>query len=255
MKSRVEGLRALIAKLAFHNDRATVAHHGGGDGNASYHLGQVELLTPLVKAYGSDQSFRVCETAIQTMGGVGYTSDYGIEQYCRDAKIFSIYEGTNHIQAMDLVGRKLGMAGGANLQAYLTDVQNFVTANSEHPKLGAEVKLLGEATLALQGTTMRLLSWFYGGQLDLVPLVANRFLEMMAENTIGWLLLDQAVIADRKLADIAEDHPDQAFYVGKRYSAQYFARNVLPGVLDKADILAREDKSPVEIPDDAFARI
>ena len=255
MKARVEGLRALIAKLAFHNDRATVAQHGGGDGNASYHLGQVELLTPLVKAYGSDQAFRICETAIQTLGGVGYTSDYGIEQYCRDAKIFSIYEGTNHIQAMDLVGRKLGMAGGANLQAYLTDVQNFVTAHSEHPKLGVEVKLLGETTAALQGTTMRLLSWFYGGQLDLVPLVANRFLEMMAENTIAWLLLHQAVIAEQKLVDVAEGHPDQAFYLGKRHAAQYFARNVLPGVLDKADILAREDKSPVEIPDAAFARV
>ncbi len=255
MKSRVEGLRALIAKLAAHNDRATIAAHGGGDGKASYHQGQVELLTPLVKAYGSDQAFRICETAIQTLGGVGYTSDYGIEQYCRDAKIFSIYEGTNHIQAMDLVGRKLGMAGGANLQAYLGDVQAFVAANSEHPKLGAEVKLLGEATAALQGTTMRLLSWFYGGQLELVPLVANRFLEMMSENTIAWLLLDQAVYADGKLADLATDHPDYAFYVGKRHSAQYFARNVLPGVLDKADILAREDKSPVEIPDAAFARI
>ncbi|HNI60532.1 MAG TPA: acyl-CoA dehydrogenase, partial [Pseudomonadota bacterium] len=255
MKSRVEGLRALIAKVAAHNDRATIAAHGGGDGKASYHQGQVELLTPLVKAYGSDQAFRICETAIQTLGGVGYTSDYGIEQYCRDAKIFSIYEGTNHIQAMDLVGRKLGMAGGANLQAYLADIQAFVGSHSEHPKLGPEVKLLGEATAALQGTTMRLLSWFYGGQLELVPLVANRFLEMMSENTLAWLLLDQAVLAESKLAGLEKDHPDQAFYVGKRHAAQYFARNVLPGVIDKADILAREDKSPVEIPDAAFARI
>ena len=81
---------------------------------------------PLVKAYGSDQGFRVCETAIQTYGGAGYTRDYPVEQYCRDAKIFSIYEGTNHIQAMDLVGRKLGQAGGANLQAFLGDVAKFV---------------------------------------------------------------------------------------------------------------------------------
>jgi hypothetical protein len=215
----------------------------------------VELLTPLVKAYGSDQAFRICETAIQTLGGVGYTSDYGIEQYCRDAKIFSIYEGTNHIQAMDLVGRKLGMAGGANLQAYLSDVTNFVTAHSEHPTLGAEVKLLGETTTALQGTTMRLLSWFYGGQLDLVPLVANRYLEMMAENTIAWLLLDQAVLAEKKLAELGAEHPDHSFYQGKRHAAHYFARNVLPGVIDKANLLAREDKSPMEIPDAAFARI
>ena len=87
---------------------------------------------PLVKAYGSDQGFRVCETAIQTYGGAGYTRDYPVEQYCRDAKIFSIYEGTNHIQAMDLVGRKLAQAGGANLQAFRGDVGKFVAKHGEH---------------------------------------------------------------------------------------------------------------------------
>ena len=87
---------------------------------------------PLVKAYGSDQGFRVCETAIQTYGGVGYTKDFPVEQYCRDAKIFSIYEGTNHIQAMDLVGRKLGQAGGANLQAFLAR-RRAVRAEARRP--------------------------------------------------------------------------------------------------------------------------
>ena len=77
---------------------------------------------PLVKAYGSRQAFRVCATAIQVYGGAGYLKDYPVEQYCRDSKIFSIYEGTNHIQAMDLVGRKLGQRGGANFQAFLGDV-------------------------------------------------------------------------------------------------------------------------------------
>ena len=84
---------------------------GKDEQKVAYHQGQVDLLVPLVKAYGSDQGFRVCETAIQTYGGAGYTRDYPVEQYCRDAKIFSIYEGTNHIQAMDLVGRKLGPGG------------------------------------------------------------------------------------------------------------------------------------------------
>ena len=99
---------------------------------------------PLVKAYGSDQGFRVCETAIQTYGGAGYTKDYPVEQYCRDAKIFSIYEGTNHIQAMDLVGRKLGQAGGANLQAFLGDVAKFVAeALGATRRSAASVKTLG----------------------------------------------------------------------------------------------------------------
>ena len=79
MKARVEGIRALICKLAAHRDRYDIATTDGV-GDANYHLGQIELLTPVVKAYGSDQAFRICETAIQTLGGVGYTADYGIEQ-------------------------------------------------------------------------------------------------------------------------------------------------------------------------------
>jgi hypothetical protein len=257
MKARVEGIRALIAKLASHSDRAEIAH-ATGKGNLNYHQGQVELLTPLVKAYGSDQAFRICETAIQTLGGAGYISDYGIEQYCRDSKIFSIYEGTNHIQAMDLVGRKLGMAGGANLTAFFGDVQGFVEQHKAHPIFGAAVLQLGEAVNALQGTTMRLLSWFHGGNLDLVPIYANRFLEMMAETTVGWLLLDQALLAEQKRAELTAEqaeHPDHTFYAGKQHTALYFAHNVLPGVVGKADLFGREDKSPLQIPDEAFGRI
>src|SRR5207302_9798556 len=118
-----------------HQD-AAIALAGKDDAKVAYHQGQVDLLVPLVKAYGSDQGFRICETAIQTYGGAGYTRDYPVEQYCRDAKIFSIYEGTNHIQAMDLVGRKLTQSGGANLQAFGADVGKFVAAHSGHATLG-----------------------------------------------------------------------------------------------------------------------
>ncbi|HVJ88588.1 MAG TPA: acyl-CoA dehydrogenase family protein, partial [Labilithrix sp.] len=134
MKAHVEGIRALAVKLSQHQDYVQV-YTGKDEAKTAYHQGQVDLLVPLLKAYGSDQGFRVCETAIQTYGGAGFTRDYPVEQYCRDAKIFSIYEGTNHIQSMDLVGRKLGQAGGANLQAFLGDVQKFVAANSNHATL------------------------------------------------------------------------------------------------------------------------
>src|SRR4029077_4012863 len=92
MKSRVEGTRALAIKLAHHTDCA-FALHSSGDQKALYHQGQVDLLVPLVKAYGSDQGFRICETAIQTYGGVGYTKDFPVEQYCRGAKVFSTHKG------------------------------------------------------------------------------------------------------------------------------------------------------------------
>jgi hypothetical protein len=257
MKARVEGIRALAVKLTHHQDwvRALTAQGKGDDPKVAYHQGQVDLLVPLVKAYGSDQGFRVCETAIQTYGGAGYTRDYPVEQYCRDAKIFSIYEGTNHIQAMDLVGRKLGQGGGANTQAFLGDIAKFVAENGSHPVLGAAVKKLGGAQEAVGATVMRLLGWFQAGNMGMVPLYANRFLEMMSETCVAWMLLEGAVIAHEKGKNLAKGAPDQAFYAGKVAAALYFARNVLPGVEDKARILAEEDKSAVEIDDAAFATV
>ena len=254
MKARVEGIRALAIKLTHHQDCAT-ALAGKDDVKVAYHQGQVDLLVPLVKAYGSDQGFRVCETAIQTYGGAGYTRDYPVEQYCRDAKIFSIYEGTNHIQAMDLVGRKLGQAGGANLQAFAADVGKFVAEHSGHEALGNEVKKLGQAQEALTSAAMKLLLWFQTGNLSMVPLVANRFLEMMAELTVGWMLLEGAVLAHAKLKTTAPDSPDFPFYTGKVHAALYYSRNVVPGVADKARLLEAEDRSPLEIPDGAFATV
>ncbi len=254
MKSRVEGIRALAVKLTCHQD-AVRALTGKDEQAAAYHQGQVDLLVPLVKAYGSDQGFRVCETAIQTYGGAGYTKDYPVEQYCRDAKIFSIYEGTNHIQAMDLVGRKLGQAGGANMQAFLGDIGKFVAANSAHPKLGASVKKLGAAQEALGGATMRLLMWFQGGNIAMVPLYANRFLEMMSETAVAWMLLEGAAIADAKLAKVAQAESDHAFYTGKVAAALYYARTVLPGVEQKAISMGEEDRSPLDVPEAAFATV
>jgi alkylation response protein AidB-like acyl-CoA dehydrogenase len=251
MKSKSDGVRALALKLAAHQDWVMVLR-GKDDTKAAYHQGQVDLLVPLVKAYGSDQGFRICETAIQVYGGAGYTRDYPVEQYCRDAKIFSIYEGTNHIQAMDLVGRKLGQAGGANLQAFAADVARFVGDNSAHETLGNEVKRLGKAQEALMTSAMQLLTWSQTGHLDRVPLNANRFLEMMAETAVAWLLLDGARIAEDARKGLAADHPDQAYYAGKIATARYYARNVLPGVEDKARVLAEADTTALEIADASF---
>ncbi|WP_394822439.1 acyl-CoA dehydrogenase [Pendulispora albinea] len=254
MKARVEGIRALAVKLAHHLDMVRVLEDEDAE-KAAYHQGQVDLLVPLVKAYGSDQAFRVCELAIQTYGGAGYTRDYPVEQYCRDAKIFSIYEGTNHIQAMDLVGRKLGQAGGANLQAFLGDIAKFVATNSAHPVFGEAVKRVGAAQEALAGSAMKLLTWFQSGHMELVPLNANRFLEMISELTVSALLLEGAILADEKQKTVAAEHPDHAFYEGKKHTALYYARTVLPGVEVKAKQMLEEDRSALDIPDLAFATV
>ena len=254
MKSRVEGIRALALKLAMHTDRVR-SLQGNDDEAAKYHQGQVDLLVPLVKAYGSDQAFSVCATAIQVLGGAGYLKDHPMEQACRDAKIFSIYEGTNHIQALDLCARKLNQRGGANFQGFIKDVSTFIQANKDHDSLGPAIAKLSQATEALTGTAMRFMGWFQSGEMEMVPLVANRFLEMMAETTVAWLLLEGALIAETKLAELDEGDADRNFYLGKRHAAIYYGLNVLPSVTDKAAIIGTADKSALEIPEEAFATV
>src|ERR1700733_2829675 len=253
MKARTEGIRALAVKLTMHVDRVHAIEHNGGDKTAAeYHQGQVDLLVPLIKAYGSDQAFQICATAIQVYGGAGFLRDWPVEQYCRDSKIFSIYEGTNHIQAMDLVGRKLMQRGCANVQAFTKDIGAFVAANKDHAALKTEIGVLAQAMEAMTATGAKFMMWFGGGKLGMVPGVAHRFLEMMSELTIGWLLLEQAVIAEAAVAKNPSD-ADRAFYAGKKYAAQYFANNVLPGVAAKAQLIAREDRAVLDIPLEAFA--
>jgi hypothetical protein len=102
---------------------------------------------------------------------------------------------------------------------------------------------------------MQFLAWFQGGQLENVPLVSTRFLQIMSELTVGWLLLDGAAIALEKQKAIAKDHPDWSFYEGKKHAAVYWAHNVLAGVASIAEILKVADRSPLEIPDAAFATV
>ncbi len=249
MKARVEGTRALAMKLTTHADWAR-SLQGKDDAKAGYHHGQVELLVPLLKSYGSDMAFEVSALAIQAMGGAGFLKDHPVEQYCRDSRIFAIYEGTNHIQALDLVGRKLGQNGGSNARAFLGDVQAFVTKHKEHPQLAASVAQLQKAQEAVAGSAMKFMMWNAQGKVERVPLAANRFLTMMSELTLGWLLLEQAVIALEKLGSASA--ADKAFYEGKRYSAQYFANNTLPHVAHLATVIGGDDESALLIPEEAL---
>jgi hypothetical protein len=218
-----------------------------------YHQGQVDLLVPLLKAYGSDQAFQVCATAIQVFGGAGYLKDWPVEQYCRDSKIFSIYEGTNHIQAMDLVGRKLGQNGGANFQTFMSDIAAFVEKHKGHPVFGKEVDALGTASESVVSTAMGFMGWSQSEKVALVPLSANRFLEMMSKTVVGFLLLDAGVKAEEAAAKLPAGHADKAFYEGKRYSALFYGRNVLPQVKQLAELVTFEDTSPMDISDAMFA--
>jgi hypothetical protein len=227
-------------------------------GRAAFHLGQVDLLTPIVKAYFADQAFRITELAIQTYGGAGYVQDNPVEQYCRDAKIFSIYEGTNHIQALDLVARKLPQHGGENFRAFVDQIQTFIVAAEHIPAIAGEVAKLREATEALQSASSALMNFFLGGKLDQLTLVANWFLESMGEIAIAHLLLDAARVAEQcraSEADADSEPPpdDMDFYAGKVMAAKFFVHRVLPLTVARLQMLASDDRSALDIPDRGFS--
>jgi alkylation response protein AidB-like acyl-CoA dehydrogenase len=254
MKARVEGIRALGLRLTLHIDADRALADTDPD-RAAYHRGQTDLLTPIFKAYATDQAYQVATTAIQVYGGAGFLKDHPVEQYCRDSKIFSIYEGTNHIQALDLIGRKLRQQGGKPVADFLTEVAAFAQSLAGHPRLAAAGAELGRAHGAIGETLGKLMSWGGQGDLALPPLMANRVLEMMAETAVARLLLEGAVIACDKLAKTPGDHPDHAFYTGKCHAAVYYALNVLPGVRHKAEIIAVADRSALDIPEESFATL
>jgi alkylation response protein AidB-like acyl-CoA dehydrogenase len=251
MKARVEGIRALLVRIGSHEDRAHVAQ-GKDDEAVVYHKGQIELLTPIAKAYSSDQAFKVCEIAVQVHGGAGYIKDYGVEQDLRDAKIFSIYEGTNHIQALDLVARKLGQRGGANLQAFIGEVQEFVEKHRENPTFAGPVAKLGAAVESVMGAAMRFMGWGMENKTAVVALYANNFLEIFSEVVVGYMLLQGAGIAQAAL-DAGSN--EKAFYEGKKAAAFWFANNVLQLTPGKAEVLGNEDRSALDLADESFATV
>jgi alkylation response protein AidB-like acyl-CoA dehydrogenase len=254
MKARVEGIRALGLCLTTHSDWAIALAEENPD-KAAYHRGQVDLLTPIFKSYATDQSFLIASTAIQTFGGHGFLKDHPVEQYCRDSKIFSIYEGTNHIQALDLVGRKLRQAGGKPAMDFLNEIAALSERHAKHPQLGPAMGELRKAHAAVSQTLAQLRDWGAGEEFELPQLAANSVLDSMAELAVGRLLLEGALIAQEKLASVSPSHPDHAFYTGKLHAAVYFALNVLPAARHRAEIIANGDRSPLQIPDEAFATV
>ncbi|HYC01040.1 MAG TPA: acyl-CoA dehydrogenase [Candidatus Limnocylindrales bacterium] len=256
MKSKIEGMRALTVKLAFNEDMHRALTAEGKHDEAAFYKGRVDLLTPIVKAYCSDQSFRVCELAIQVYGGAGYVKDNPVEQYLRDSKIFSIYEGTNHIQALDLVVRKLRGRSGQDLTDFLSDITGFVQRYSDDLAVGKEVQMLGEASQALQEAGGALMQYMMTSKLDQLTLCCSPFLEAMSELTVGHLLLEAAVIAEReRTQDERQNQEEFDFYAGRVMSGKFYANFVLPNVLDRCKVITSGDRSALDIPDAGFSTV
>ncbi len=259
MKSLTEGMRALLYSTALYADLAAASEDDAE--RAKYH-GLVELLTPICKAYPSDMGFKVTELAVQCFGGYGYCADYPAEQYMRDIKITSIYEGTNGIQAMDLLGRKVSMGGGKLFIAFLGMLGEFIETHKSHPTLKDHVARLEKAKDTLAHVTIEFGKKGAGGDMIYPLLHACPYLEMFGDVVVAHLLLGEAVIAQEKLdaickqkgADsdeakksLCENDEEAKFYWGKLCSAEFFATQILPRVSAHAEAIESESRSAMEV--------
>jgi len=249
LKAGTEAMRAMIGKVYYLID---VSEKAMDETQRKEADGQVELLTPLVKSYCSDFSYNLIRDAIQILGGVGYCSEFPVEQYARDCKITSIWEGTSYIQAMDLIARKLPMEGGKIFQGWIQGVMGFTSEHREDPDFARDFKLLFKAAQALGEFALTYPQYFQGEKTRLIPLSATRFLDCFAEVFMGQVILEQGLIARDKLKDVSDDSADGFFYRGKVASAQYFCRNILVNVFSRHMSFKQEDTSALEIPENSF---
>ncbi|WP_067852394.1 acyl-CoA dehydrogenase [Nocardia shimofusensis] len=250
-KAYAEGLRAVYLYTAAHQDADVAAQVSGADADMAARVN--DLLLPIVKGVGSERAYQYLTESLQTFGGSGFLQDYPIEQYIRDAKIDSLYEGTTAIQAQDFFFRKIARDRGVALGHVAGQVQKFIDAEAGNGRLKAERKLLATALEDVQAMAATLTGHLMGAQenpqeLYKVGLGSVRFLLSVGDLLIGWQLLRQA-----EVAIAAQDNgSDEAFYRGKVATAQFFARNVLPELTATRAILANLDNDIMELDEAAF---
>jgi alkylation response protein AidB-like acyl-CoA dehydrogenase len=247
-KAHAEGMRALALFTASLQDEVELlGGHTAKEARAFDRLN--DLMLPLVKGYCSDRGWGLLAESLQVYGGSGYCQDYPIEQYIRDQKIDTLYEGTTHIQALDLFFRKVGRDGGATLQALLGRVRETLDTKEGGDAL-AEARALLEAALGdVEAIFMTMLGKVQE-HVDHVGLQGNRVLHAVAEIVIGWLLVRHAAVALRRRDAASED--DRAFYDGKVASAQWFCREVLPGLAHTRRMIEASRLDLTQLPESAF---
>ena len=229
-KAYAEGLRALYLYTAAHLDDSVAQLVSGADPAMAARVSG--LLLPVVKGAGSERSYQCLTESLQTLGGSGYLTDYPIEQYIRDAKIDSLYEGTTAIQAQDLVFRKIIRDQRGALDHLLSQVRAYTETDAVHQSLHNAVARLATALADVEAivatfTDLLIQSSSEPRVIYRIGLQSVPFLLGLADLLIGWLLLRQADIALRALGQQPVER-DQAFYRGKVVTAKFFAANVLP---------------------------
>jgi alkylation response protein AidB-like acyl-CoA dehydrogenase len=244
MKAVVDGMRSMIYTGAFWSDLALELPESE---EKRHYESLVDFVTPIIKAYCSDVGFRVCETAIQCLGGYGYCKEYHLEQYLRDCKILSLYEGTNGIQSMDLLGRKMHMNGGAPFKTFIAEIEGFCGAHKDCAILGKYIQTLSDVVKRLARVAQEM-----AGRAESDPLQWASYtypaLLCFGDVTMAWRLLDMAVIAKERM----EADNERDFFHGKVMQATYFVDTTLPITLARLDTCTGNGREIVDMPEGAF---
>ena len=249
-KAYAEGLRAVYTYTATFQDQI----RRGGDTALAEKVN--DLLLPIVKGVGSERASEMLLLSLQTLGGSGYLQDYPIEQYIRDAKIDSLYEGTTAIQSLDFLFRKIVRDNGQALAHVAGEIQAFMENETGNGRLKEERALLGKALGDVQAMLGALTGFLYSSAEDQANLYkvgqhTVRLLMAVGDLLVGWLLLRQADVAQTALAgEVAEK--DKAFYEGKVGAARFFARTVLPRLTGERKIVENADNVLMELSENAF---
>ena len=269
-KAYAEGLRALVVYTATQQDIIDQAQLASGTdefekGSAAAMASRVnDLLLPIVKGVGSERAWVLLGTeSLQTFGGSGFLQDYPIEQYVRDAKIDTLYEGTTAIQGLDFFFRKIIRDKGKAISYLSTQMQEFVKAVDSTNFQHTERELLGKALEDLQGILGFMVAELMNSDprsgdgssvtnLYKVGQNTSRLLLCAGDLVVGWLLMRQAEIAEAALDSGTASAKDRNFYEGKIAAASFFARTVLPKIAAERQIAEATDNSLMDVPEDAF---
>jgi hypothetical protein len=231
----------LCYSVANRLDRATF----GNPEETEYLLGLVELMTPIVKSHCSDVGFECCALAVQVYGGYGYIGEYPVEQNLRDAKISSIYEGTNGIQAMDLLGRKMRKGSGILFMNWLNECNEELERCRAVGIFADEVSALEKARDQVGAAAMHLGGLGMQGNLKGAMLQASPFLTLFGTVVLGLHALWQARVAHEAMqGEISES--DKKFYKGKLLNARFYSKNILPRATAMAKCIQAGDESCLE---------
>jgi alkylation response protein AidB-like acyl-CoA dehydrogenase len=249
MKVYVESLRSLSLYISYCFDGIATAD---GPDEETRLQGIVDFLIPIAKAYTTERSLEVCDLGIQVFGGYGYIKEYPVEQLLRDCRITPIYEGTNGIQAMDLLFRKLGQNGGRPILDLADEIRATIASGADVQRTAGMADTIERALIRLEEVGRHLGMTAMSGNLPVAAAHAHPFLEVCGDVIVGWMLLWRARIAAEALAAGAKQK-DEAFYDGQIRSAEFYTQNMLPVILGKMDVILSGSSVTVDIPEDAFA--